>query len=89
MEWPKELLDIFEDSLLSDVRPKAAAPSPNDRMAQKLEELTLWVEAQGRLPKSDGALKEKLLHKTLQALRRQKDDNLRQHDRLHLLDENE
>ena len=34
MEWPKELLEIFDDPLLDDVRPKAVAPTSNDRMAQ-------------------------------------------------------
>ena len=44
MEWPKELLDIFEDPLLDDVRPKAAAPTANDRLAMKLVEITDWVK---------------------------------------------
>ena len=36
MEWPKELLELFDDPLLDGVRPKAAAPTANDRMVQKL-----------------------------------------------------
>ena len=40
MEWPKELLEIFDDPLLDGVRPKAVAPTANDRMQQKLAEVT-------------------------------------------------
>ena len=39
MEWPKELIEIFDDPLLEGVRPKAATPTANDRMQQKLAEV--------------------------------------------------
>ena len=35
MEWPKELLEIFDDPLMADVRPKPKTPTPDDRLAQK------------------------------------------------------
>lgn len=28
MDWPEELLEIFDDPLLADVRPKPKAPTP-------------------------------------------------------------
>ena len=43
MDWPKELLEIFDDPLLADVRPKPKAPTPDDRLAQKLLEVNKWV----------------------------------------------
>lgn len=85
MEWPKELLEIFEDPLLADVRPKAKAPSPNDRMAQKLLEVNKWVEENGKEPNFNGCLKEKLLAATLKGLRAKSSDSLRQFDVYHLL----
>lgn len=36
MDWPEELLEIFDDPLLADVRPKPKAPTPDDRLAQKI-----------------------------------------------------
>ena len=33
MDWPEELLEIFDDPLLADVRPKPKAPTPDDRLA--------------------------------------------------------
>ncbi|MBR6981604.1 MAG: hypothetical protein IKH88_17500 [Prevotella sp.] len=87
MEWPKELLEIFEDPLLDGVRPKPKAPTADDRLVTKLEEVTKWVEEHnGELPKKSGGFKEKLLVASLEALRRQANDGLRQYDRLHLLD---
>lgn len=85
MEWPKELLEIFEDPLLADVRPKAKAPTPNDRMAQKLLEVNKWVEENGKEPNFNGSLKEKLLAATLKGLRVKSSDSLRQFDVYHLL----
>ena len=58
MEWPKELLEIFDDPLLDGVRPKVAAPTPNDRLQQKLAEVNNWIAQNGREPSNDGSLKE-------------------------------
>ena len=43
MDWPEESLEIFDDPLLADVRPKPKAPTPDDRLAQKLLEINKWV----------------------------------------------
>lgn len=87
MEWPQELLDIFEDQLLANVRPKAAPLTPDDRRIMKLEEVANWVEQNGRAPQSNGStLKEKLMAAALAAL--QKDSSveyLKNYDRLNLL----
>ena len=61
MDWPEELLEIFDDPLLADVRPKPKAPTPDDRLAQKLLEINKWVAEHGSEPTADGGLKEKLL----------------------------
>jgi hypothetical protein len=85
MEWPVELLELFDDPILANVRPKAAAPTASDRMVAKLYDLTEWVEANGRLPQRSGGLKEKMLAASLDALRRER-DALTAYDRLCLLD---
>lgn len=69
MEWPPELLEIFDDPLLDGVRPKVVAPTPNDRMLQKLTEVNNWIAQNGREPRKDGNLKEKLMYAAMISLR--------------------
>ena len=69
MEWPKELLEIFDDPLLDGVRPKVAAPTPNDRMQQKLAEVNDWIDKNGREPRPNGDLKEKMMFAAMTKLR--------------------
>lgn len=69
MEWPKELIALFDDPLLEGVRPKAPAPTANDRMQQKLAEVNNWIAQNGREPREDGDLKERLLYASLTALK--------------------
>jgi len=69
MEWPKELLEIFDDPLLDGVRPKVAAPTANDRMQQKLAEVNNWIAMNGREPSPNGNLKEKMMYAAMTKLR--------------------
>ncbi|MBQ6063426.1 MAG: hypothetical protein IJK42_06025 [Prevotella sp.] len=69
MDWPKELLEIFEDSLLDGVRPKVAAPTANDRMQQKLAEVNNWIAKNGREPQDNGDLKERMMFAAMTKLR--------------------
>ncbi len=69
MEWPKELLEIFDDPLLDGVRPKVAVPTPNDRMQQKLAEVNEWIAKNGREPQKNGDLKEKMMYAAMTKLR--------------------
>ena len=69
MEWPEELLEIFDDPLLDGVRPKTTAPTADDRMNQKLAEVKAWIESHGREPEKDGDLKEKLMWASMTALK--------------------
>lgn len=85
MDWPEELLEIFDDPLLADVRPKQKELTPDDRMAQKLLNINKWVAEHGSEPTADGGLKEKLLATSLKALRTKATDNLRLYDEYHLL----
>ena len=67
--WPSELLEIFDDPLLDGVRPKVAAPTADDRMSQKLAEVTAWIERNGREPGPGGDLKEKMMWAAMTALK--------------------
>ena len=69
MEWPKELLEIFDDPLLDGVRPKVAAPTANDRMQQKLAEVNNWIAQNGREPSPNGNLKERMMYAAMTKLR--------------------
>lgn len=69
MEWPKELLEIFDDPLLDGVRPKVAAPTANDRMQQKLAEVNNWIAQNRREPSPNGNLKEKMMYAAMKSLR--------------------
>ncbi len=89
MEWPKELLDIFEDPILDDVRPKEARLTSDDRRVKTLLEITEWCESHdGRLPQKDRRdLREKTLARNLIALRRDATESLKPYDRLNILTE--
>ncbi|MCQ2223879.1 MAG: hypothetical protein MJZ35_08855 [Bacteroidaceae bacterium] len=72
MEWPKELLELFDDPLLDGVRPKAAAVTADDRTQRKIEELRTWVDENGREPDVNSKnIKEKLLAVALRTLKEQ------------------
>ena len=90
MEWPQELLDLFDDPILDGVRPKAAPITPDDRRVKALLEVTDWVEDnKGRIPQSTGDLKEKIMARSLATLKRDAHEGLRTYDRLNLLKEEE
>ena len=69
MEWPPELLELFDDPLLDGVRAKIAAPTANDRMLQKLAEVNDWIAKNGHEPRKDGNLKEKMMYAAMTSLR--------------------
>lgn len=73
MAWPQELLDIFDDPLLADVKPKPQPLTANDHKVQKLQEVTEWMAENGREPQSDGSLAERILCRALAALRKEKE----------------
>ena len=88
MEWPKELLDIFDDPILDDVHPKVAPLTLDDKRVKAFMEVTQWSEDNGnRRPQNDGDLKERIMARTLMALRRDSKDFLADYDRLNLLKE--
>lgn len=69
MEWPEELIALFDDPLLDGVRPKVSAPTADDRMSQKFTEVKAWIASNGREPNQDGDLKERMMFAAMTALR--------------------
>lgn len=70
MEWPEELLELFDDPLLDGVKPKPAAVTADDRTQRKIDELRAWIDANGREPDANSKnIKEKLMAVALQTLK--------------------
>lgn len=73
MDWPKELLDLFDDPLLADVKLKPQPLTAADRKVQKLQEVAAWIAENGHEPQATGDLNEKLMCRALSALRQDKE----------------
>lgn len=84
-EYPKELLDIFEDPMFDNVRPKVFTLSVDNRLIKKLEEITAWVETNHRLPDITGNFQEKGMLRALDSMRTEFLEILKPYDRLNLL----
>lgn len=69
-DWPQELLDLFDDPLLDNVKPKPAAITADERTQKKIDDLRAWIEANGREPVRNGkSIQEKILAVSLQTLK--------------------
>lgn len=90
MEWPKELVSLFEDPLLEGVRPPASKITANDRLLKELLNIEEWVANNGRKPSATGTLEEKLVARRLDAIKEKSKDELHdvlaQYDTMHLLE---
>jgi len=69
MDVRKELYELFNDPLLDGVRPRTVPLTAGDRMQQKLAEVYDWIAKNGREPRQDGDLKEKLMYAAMTKLR--------------------
>lgn len=70
MEWPEELLELFDDPLLDGVKPKPAAVTADDRTQRKMDEVRAWIDVNGREPNVNSKnIKEKLMAVALQTLK--------------------
>ena len=66
MNIEKELQDIFNDPLFSDVKPTELKPTSDDRLVQSFEEINAFYEQHKRLPSETKGMKEKLMSSRLQ-----------------------
>lgn len=86
MEYPKELLELFDDELLADVRPKPRPVTVDDRLAEEYRKVAGFYLREGRLPGKDGDFNEKLLARSWNALKTKHTDSLRLIDELNLME---
>ena len=88
MDWPQDLLEIFDDPMFYDVHPKAAKPTIDERFLHTLNEVEDWVKVHGRRPERAGDLEEKIMYSKLVGLQRHSEtQRLREYDRWNLLEE--
>lgn len=70
MEWPQELLDLFEDPILAGVKPAPAPLTADDRIQKKIQQVKDWIAANGREPLHESKnITEKLMSVSLQTLK--------------------
>ena len=66
MDIEKELQEIFDDPLFSDVKPTEIKPTSDDRLVLSFEEINNFYELHRRLPSETKGMKEKLMFGRLQ-----------------------
>jgi hypothetical protein len=87
MDVERELLDIFNDPIFSDVKPSEIKPTSDDRLVQSFEEINAFFEKNSRVPSMSNGIREKLLWATLQGIltNEEKLKHLLPYDRFELL----
>lgn len=87
MDIEKELQDIFNDPLFSDVKPTEIKTTSSDRLVQSFEEINAFYEQHNRLPSETKGRKEKLMLGRLQGFLSdsEKLNHLLPYDRFELL----
>lgn len=87
MEYPQNLLELFDDPLLTDVKPMPIPLTVDDRLKEKLFAVNHYVRKTGRIPSSNGTFEEKRMYRSLVALRTHEAvAGLKEWDEYHLLD---
>ena len=89
IDWDKELADVLKDPVFADVKPTQHRATSNDRLVKSFDEITAFVESNGRKPSADGNMSEKMLYKRLEGIKtdKAKYDKCKPFDRLNLLEE--
>ena len=89
IDWDKELADVLKDPVFADVKPTQHRATSSDRLVKSFDEITAFVESNGRKPSADGNMSEKMLYKRLEGIKtdKAKYDKCKPFDRLNLLDD--
>ena len=89
IDWDKELAEVLKDPVFADVKPTQHRISSSDRLVKSFDEITVFVESNGRKPSADGNMSEKMLYKRLEGIKADKSkcDKCNPYDRLNLLGE--
>ncbi|MBR0334145.1 MAG: GIY-YIG nuclease family protein [Bacteroidales bacterium] len=89
IDWDKELADVLKDPVFADVKPTLHRLSSSDRLVRSFDEITAFVESNGRNPSADGNMSERMLYKRLEGIKsdKAKYDKCKPYDRLNLLED--
>lgn len=89
IDWDKELADVLKDPVFADVKPIQHRASSSDRLVRSFDEITAFVESNGRKPSAYGGMSERMLYKRLEGIKsdKAKYDKCKPYDRLNLLEE--
>lgn len=70
MEWPQELIELFEDPILAGVKPAPTPITADDRIQKKIQQVKDWIASNGREPLHESKnITEKLMSVSLQTLK--------------------
>lgn len=70
MNWTDDLIELFNDPILADVRPFAPRITSDDRLVESFLEICTWVLSNGCEPKEEGVdFTERKLYRRLLSMR--------------------
>ena len=76
IDWDKELAEVLKDPVFADVKPTQHRATSSDRLVKSFDEITAFVESNGRKPSADGNMSEKMLYKRLEGIKTDKAKNI-------------
>lgn len=87
-KWDSMLLEVIKDPIFANIKPTQPRPTSNDRLIKSFNEITDFVEKNGRMPDKNGPTPEKALLKRLEGIIENdaKREKCRPYDSLNLLD---
>lgn len=89
MEWPADLLLIFEEEEFVNVHPTSPRGNADDRLKEAFRNINIWYREKKQEPQFDGVREERSLAMQLKGIRETdwKRETLRRLDEFNLLDE--
>lgn len=70
MSWSEDLLELFNDPILAEVKPFTERVTSDDRLVESFEEICNWVLSNGFEPREEGTdFSERRLYRRLLSIR--------------------
>ncbi len=88
MNWNEDLIELFNDPILADVKPYAERITSDDRLVESFVEVCEWVLSNGYEPREEGAdFMERKYYRRLLSIRNDEEQSafLKNHDTANLL----
>jgi hypothetical protein len=89
MSWSEDLIELFNDPILADVKPFPKRITSDDRLVESFIEICDWVLANGFEPREEGSdFIERKLFRRLLSIRTDEERSafLKEYDTLNLLE---